>query len=162
MLKKGDQVPNAALQNLTEDGPVNITLQALSAGRTLAIFAVPGAFTPTCSQNHLPGFLAHESALKSAGIDEVVCICVTDFFVMDAWGRDQGVGARITLLADGNGDFTKAADMELDLSAIGLGTRSKRYAMTVRDGMVQNILIEKDVTLAEMSGAPALLSAIAA
>ena len=131
----GDRLPNTTLVKATADGPDQVESESFFAGRRVALFAVPGAFTPTCSAKHLPGFVEKEAALKAKGIDEVACTSVNDAFVMDAWGKSAGAGD-ITLLADGNGDFAKAVGLSLDGSGFGMGTRSQRYSMIVNDGVV--------------------------
>tara|TARA_R110000787_G_scaffold274979_1_gene383233 strand:- start:76014 stop:76496 length:483 start_codon:yes stop_codon:yes gene_type:complete len=141
-IKVGDKVPSATLNIMTEDGPDAITTDDLLAGKTVALFGVPGAFTPTCSAKHVPGFVANAEALKAKGVDAIGCISVNDPFVMGAWGKDQGVGDKVMMLADGSAMFTKAAGLELDLTERGLGVRCQRFAMIVKDGVVQSIEID--------------------
>ena len=119
-----------------------LTTEQLLAGKKVALFAVPGAFTPTCSAKHLPSFKAHVADLKAKGVDTIACVSVNDVFVMKAWGENQGVGPDILMLADGNGDFTKAIGLELDGSRFGMGPRSQRYSMIVDDGVVKELNVE--------------------
>jgi peroxiredoxin len=139
----GDRIPEARLSIMGEAGPRNIDSLNLFRGKRMVVFGVPGAFTPTCSARHLPGFLESADAFLERGIDAIVCLAVNDVFVMDAWGKNQGVGDRILMVADGNGDFTRAAGLELDLTARGFGLRSHRYAMIVEDGVVSAMKLEK-------------------
>ncbi|HET9148188.1 MAG TPA: peroxiredoxin, partial [Acetobacteraceae bacterium] len=132
---------------------------ALFAGKTVVLFAVPGAFTPTCSIKHLPGFLEQYDALKAKGVDEIVCLAVNDVFVMDAWAKSQNIDGRITMLADGSGAFTQALGLELDLVARGLGMRSQRYALIAKDGVVTHLAVESAGGF-EVSRAEAVLEAL--
>lgn len=141
-IKVGDKVPDATLMHMTESGPAPITTQELFGGKKVALFAVPGAFTPTCSAQHLPGFVDHADAIKGKGVDTVACVSVNDAFVMAAWGEDRGVGDKVLMLADGNLDLTAKLGLELDGSKFGLGQRSQRYSMIVDDGVVTNLNIE--------------------
>jgi peroxiredoxin len=141
-IKVGDAIPDVKLKEMGEGGPKDVSIGELTKGRTVVFFAVPGAFTPTCSMKHLPGFVEKSSALRSKGVDEIVCLSVNDPFVMGAWGKDQGAGGKVRMLADGNGEFTRAVGLEMDGSAFGLGKRSQRYAMIVRDGKVKELLVE--------------------
>ena len=141
-IKVGDKVPAATLTTMGPDGPKPIKTDELFAGKTVALFAVPGAFTPTCSVKHLPSFKVHAGDLKSKGVDVIACVSVNDVFVMKAWGENQGVGDDILMLADGNGDFTKALGLGLDASRFGMGPRSQRYSMIVKDGVVTELNVE--------------------
>jgi peroxiredoxin len=141
-IKVGDKVPAATFTTYGPDGPKPITTDELFAGKTVALFAVPGAFTPTCSAKHVPSFKTHAGDLKAKGVDTIACVSVNDVFVMKAWGADQGVGDDILMLADGNGDFTKAIGLELDGSRFGMGSRSQRYSMIVADGVVKELNVE--------------------
>jgi len=125
------------------DGPEPVTTDQLFSGKRVALFAVPGAFTPTCSAKHLPSFKQQADAFKAKGIDSIACTSVNDVFVMNAWGKDQGVDGEMTMLADGNGDFAKAIGLELDAKGFGMGSRSQRYAMVVDNGVVENIFVEQ-------------------
>ena len=138
----GDRLPNTKFVKATADGPDQIESESFFAGRKVALFAVPGAFTPTCSAKHLPGFVEKEAALKAKGVDEIACTSVNDAFVMDAWGKSAGAGD-ITLLADGNGDFAKALGLDADASKFGMGLRSRRYAMLVDDGVVKQLHVDE-------------------
>jgi peroxiredoxin len=138
----GDRVPAGTLKQMTKDGPANVTTDQLFAGRKVVLFSVPGAFTPTCHAKHLPGFVEKLDQLKAKGVDTVACLAVNDVFVMDAWGKASGVGDRILMLADGNAEFTKALGLELDASGFGMGTRGKRFAMIVDDGVVKQLNVE--------------------
>jgi peroxiredoxin len=142
-IKVGDKVPSATFTTFGPDGPGPVTTDELLAGKTVALFAVPGAFTPTCSAKHVPGFKAHAGELKAKGVDTIACVSVNDVFVMKAWGEDQGVGDDILMLADGNGDFTRAIGLELDGSRFGMGQRSQRYSLIAKDGVVTELNIEQ-------------------
>ena len=142
-IKVGDKVPSVTLRHLNAEGGVNaVSSDDYFKGKTVALFAVPGAFTPTCSAKHLPSFKTHAADLKQKGVDTIACVSVNDVFVMKAWGADQGVGDDILMLADGNGDFTKAIGLELDGSRFGMGPRSQRYSMIVADGVVKELNVE--------------------
>jgi peroxiredoxin len=149
MIKIGDKLPAGKLQEFVEVegngcsiGPNAFEVEQLVAGKTIAIFALPGAYTPTCSAKHVPGYVEHADALKAAGADEVWCISVNDAFVMGAWGRDQKTGGKVRMMADGSADFTKALGLTLDLTARGMGLRSNRYSMLVKDGVVATLNVE--------------------
>ena len=142
-IKVGDKLPQATFTVMGADGPKPLASDELFGGKTVALFAVPGAFTPTCSAKHLPGFKAKAAELKAKGVDTIACVSVNDVFVMNAWGKDQGVGEDIIMLADGNGAFTKAVDLELDGSRFGMGPRSQRYSMVVEDGVVKELNVEE-------------------
>ena len=159
-IKVGDRLPEATFKVKIENGIEDVTTSQLCAGRTVVIFAVPGAFTPTCHLKHVPNFLAHLEALGAKGVDEVVCVAVNDPFVMEAWGEATGATGRIRMLADGNATFTRAIGMDFDGSAIGLGTRSKRYAMLVRDGVVEILNVEDNPGEMEASAAEKILDAL--
>ncbi|MGK0168476.1 MAG: peroxiredoxin [Gammaproteobacteria bacterium] len=139
----GQKIPSATLTQMTDDGPKPITTDDLFGGKKVVLFAVPGAFTPTCSASHLPGFLANADAISAKGVDTVACVSVNDVFVMKAWGESQGVGAKVMMLADGAGDFAKAMGLEFDLSARGLGVRSQRYSLVAEDGVVTALNVEE-------------------
>ena len=142
-VKVGDKLPQAKFTTMGPDGPKPVTTDEVFKGKTVALFAVPGAFTPTCSAKHLPGFKEQAAALKAKGIDAIACVSVNDVFVMDAWGKSQNVGSDILMLADGNGDFAKAVGLELDASSFGMGPRSQRYSMVVKDGVVTQLNVEQ-------------------
>jgi len=159
-IKVGDTLPEATFTTMTAQGPTPRTTAEAFGGKTVALFAVPGAFTPTCHANHLPTFLAQADALRAKGVDEIACIAVNDVFVLDAWSKATTAGSDIQMLADGSADFTKATGMELDLTERGLGMRSKRYAMLVEDGTVKTLLVEDNPGEAVKSTADALLAAM--
>ncbi len=141
-IKVGDRVPSATLKQMTKEGPGNITTDEVFKGKTVVLFSVPGAFTPTCHAKHLPGFLQRLDELKAKGVDTVACLAVNDVFVMDAWGKAGGVGDKIVMLADGNAEFSRALGLELDASAFGMGIRGKRFALVAVDGVVKTLEIE--------------------
>ncbi|WP_138380783.1 peroxiredoxin [Luteithermobacter gelatinilyticus] len=138
----GDKIPEATLIEMTADGPVKRTTSEIFGGRKVVLFSVPGAFTPTCSAKHLPGFVSHAAAFKEKGVDEIVCIAVNDAFVMGAWGKDQNAEGKVTLLADGNAEFTRALGLEMDASGYGMGLRGQRFAMIVEDGVIKQLNVE--------------------
>jgi peroxiredoxin len=142
-IKVGDKLPNLTITQATAEGPKPVSTDELFKGKTVALFAVPGAFTPTCSAKHLPGFKQQAPTLKGKGVDAIACISVNDPFVMRAWGEDQAVGEDVLMLADGNGEFTKAVGLEMDGSKFGLGQRSQRYSMIVKDGVVSTLNVEE-------------------
>jgi glutaredoxin/glutathione-dependent peroxiredoxin len=142
-LKVGDTLPSATFMTPTAEGPAPMTSDALFKGKRVALFAVPGAFTPTCSAKHLPGFKEHAAELKAKGVDAIACVSVNDVFVMKAWGKDQGITDEVLMLADGNGDFTKAIGLDFDGSKFGMGPRSQRYSMIVKDGVVEQLNVEQ-------------------
>ena len=156
----GDKLPDATFKVRTPDGLKDVTTQELTAARKVILFAVPGAFTPTCHAKHVPSYLAHLDALKAKGIAEVACVAVNDAFVLDAWAKATGADGKITLLSDGNGTFTKAIGLDFDGSGFGLGTRSKRYSMLVDNGVVKALHIEESPGVMEVSGADHLLAAL--
>ena len=159
-IKVGDKVPSATLSHMTADGPAEITTDQLFSGKKVVLFALPGAFTPTCSAKHVPGFLKNAQALKGKGVDTIACLSVNDAFVMGAWSKDQGVGDNILMLADGSGAFTKAVGLELDLTARGMGVRSHRYAMVVEDGVVKSLDVEENPGGLDVSSAESVLAAL--
>ncbi|HEX7637186.1 MAG TPA: peroxiredoxin [Burkholderiaceae bacterium] len=149
MIKVGDKLPTATLKEFIEVetegcslGPNNVELPAAAAGRTVALFALPGAFTPTCSAKHVPGYVAEFDALRAAGVDEIWCVSVNDAFVMGAWARDQKTAGKVRMLGDGSAAFTNAVGLPLDLTANGMGVRSQRYSMLVVDGVVRTLNVE--------------------
>ncbi len=155
-IKKGDKIPAAKFTHMTADGPKEITSDELFGGKKVLLFALPGAFTPTCSAAHLPGFVANADKIKAKGVDDIVCLSVNDAFVMDAWGKSQNAD-EIHMVADGNGDFARAAGLVLDLTARGMGVRSQRYAMIVDDGTVTDVAVEAPGKF-EVSGAEAMMA----
>ena len=143
MIKVGDKIPSVTLMEKQEGGPKPVKTDDLFAGKKVVVFALPGAFTPTCSAKHVPGFVQNIEALKAKGVDEVACVSVNDAFVMGAWGKDQKAGDKVHMLADGNGDFTRAMGLEMDGSKFGMGKRSQRYAMIVDGGVIKELFVEK-------------------
>ncbi|MEZ5775570.1 MAG: peroxiredoxin [Hyphomicrobiaceae bacterium] len=156
----GERLPDQTFKIMKGGQPADVRTSAIFAGRTVALFAVPGAYTPTCHLKHLPGFLANVDAFKQKGVDEVACTSVNDIFVLTQWAKDTGSDGRILMLADGGGAFAKAIGMDLDLGAFGLGLRSKRYAMLVKDGVVAALNIEENAGVADVSSAERLLEAL--
>ena len=159
MIKQGDTVPSVKLMTATADGPREISTDEIFGGKKVVLFAVPGAFTPTCSARHLPGFVANLEAFHAKGIDTIVCMAVNDPFVMGAWAKSQDIGPEIVMLADGSGQFTKSLGLELDLVARGLGVRSQRFAMVAENGVVTYLAVEKPGDF-DVSRAEAVLAAI--
>ena len=159
-IKVGDRLPDAKFRVMGPDGPAVKTTDEVFKGKTVVLFAVPGAFTPTCSNNHLPGFLKNADAFKAKGVDTIAVTGVNDVFVFDAWKKATGAGGKIEFLADGSADFAKALDLSLDGSAGGLGIRSKRYAMLVENGVVKKLNIEDAPGKCDISGGQALLGQI--
>ena len=159
-IKVGDRLPEATFRVPTSDGPVPKTTTELFAGKTIAMFAVPGAFTPTCHRNHMPGFVTNAETIKAKGVDAIYCVSVNDPFVMKAWAESTGAPGKVEVLSDGGAEFTKAIGLEIDLSGGGMGIRSKRYSMLVKDGVVTSLNIEETPGKAELSGAEALLKII--
>lgn len=151
-IQQGDRLPEATLHTMRDGRPTAITTSELFSGKKVVMFAVPGAFTPTCSEAHLPGYVVQADAIKAKGIDDIICVAVNDAFVMGAWGKAGNADA-LTMVGDGNGDFTKAIGLEMDGSGFGLGTRSQRYAMVIEDGVVNTLAVEAggqlDVSSAE-------------
>src|ERR1700745_3012832 len=141
-IKVGDRVPNGSFTVMTGDGPKPLTTDEVFKGKKVVLFAVPGAFTPTCHKNHLPGFLNNADAIKAKGVDAIAVTAVNDVFVMTEWKKASGAEGKIEFLADGNGDFAKAVDLTMDASAGGLGLRSKRYSMLIEDGVVKQLNVE--------------------
>jgi len=139
----GDRLPEATLMKATSEGPKPVNVSEVFKGKTVALFAVPGAFTPTCSARHLPGFVENLETLKSKGVDTVACISVNDAFVMGAWAGSQEGADQILMLADGNGEFTRAVGLTMDAKGFGMGERSQRYSMLVKDGVVEQLNIEQ-------------------
>jgi len=158
-IKVGDTIPSMKLMVATADGPKEISTDEIFKGKKVVLFAVPGAFTPTCSAKHLPGFVQNADALKAKGVDTIACIAVNDVFVMGAWGKDQGTDDKVTMLADGAAQFAKAIGLELDLNARGMGWRSQRYALVAEDGKVTHLGVEAPGGF-EVSKAEAILAAL--
>ncbi|CAM8653959.1 MULTISPECIES: peroxiredoxin [Sphingobium] len=141
-ISKGDRLPSTTFTQMTENGPEAVLSDEYFAGKTVAIFSVPGAFTPTCSAKHLPGFIDKSEALQAKGVDEIACTAVNDAFVMGAWGKSAGAEGKVTMLADGNGDFAQAVGLIMDGSKFGLGQRGQRFSMIVKDGVVAELNVE--------------------
>jgi len=152
----GDRIPNVVMNEMTGDGPAEISSEELFGGKKVVLFALPGAFTPTCSASHLPGFVANADKLKDKGADDIVCLSVNDAWVMDAWGKQQNAD-EIRMVADGSANFTQAVGLELDRTAGGMGMRSQRYAMIVEDGVVTALNVEEPGKF-EQSSAEAMLA----
>jgi peroxiredoxin (alkyl hydroperoxide reductase subunit C) len=158
-IQVGDSIPSMSLMQGTAEGPKEITTEALFGGKTVVVFGVPGAFTPTCSAKHLPGYVQNAAALRAKGVDTIVCMATNDAFVMGAWGKEQGVGEDVVMLADGSAAFTKALGLELDLTARGMGLRCQRFAMVVKDGRVSHVATEAPGAF-EVSKAETILAAL--
>jgi peroxiredoxin (alkyl hydroperoxide reductase subunit C) len=158
MIKVGDKVPNTRVKHMTSNGPAEISTDELFKGKTVVVFGLPGAFTPTCSAKHVPGYLAKSADLKAKGVDTIACLSVNDAFVMGAWGKDQRVEDKILMLADGSAQLTKALGLELDLTPHGMGVRSKRFAMVVKDGVVKHIAIEENPGALDVSAAEKMMA----
>jgi peroxiredoxin (alkyl hydroperoxide reductase subunit C) len=158
-IKVGETIPSMKLMMVTPEGPKETTTDEIFKGKKVVLFAVPGAFTPTCSAKHLPGFVQNADAIKAKGVDTIACISVNDAFVMQAWGKDQGVDDKILMLADGAANFAKALGLELDLNARGMGWRSQRYALVAENGVVKSLSVEAPGGF-EVSKAEAVLSAL--
>ena len=141
-IQVGDKIPATNFRYVSPEGPKEISSDELFGGKKVVLFAVPGAFTPACSQRHLPGYVDKASELKAKGIDQIACVAVNDAFVMGAWGRDQKAGGKVRMLADGSADYTKALGLELDLGARGLGLRCQRFSMLIDDGVVKQLNLE--------------------
>jgi glutaredoxin/glutathione-dependent peroxiredoxin len=156
-IKVGDKLPNATFRIMTAEGPKPKTTDEIFKGKKVALFAVPGAFTPTCNNLHMPSFLNNAAAIKGKGVNTIAVTGVNDVFVMEAWKKSTGADGKVDFLADGNGDFAKAIDMAFDASGNGLGTRSKRYSMLVDDGVVKSLNIEDAPGKCDISGGDALL-----
>jgi peroxiredoxin len=142
-IKEGDKIPSMKLKHMTANGPADVSTDEIFAGKKVALFSVPGAFTPTCSAKHLPGYVQKAEALKAKGINTIACMAVNDAFVMDAWGKAQNVGDKVVMLADGSAAFAKALGLELDLTAMGLGMRGRRFSMIVDNGVVKKLNLEE-------------------
>jgi peroxiredoxin len=159
-LTVGDSIPDVKLMTLTAEGPQPVRSGDVLGQGKVVLFAVPGAFTPTCNDHHLPGFVMQADEILAKGVDRIACIAVNDMFVMNSWGNAQGTGDKILMLSDGNGEFAAAAGMELDLSGIGLGTRSQRYAAILQDGVVQEMFLEPNPGKVDVSGSDQVLKAL--
>ncbi len=158
-IQVGDKIPAVTFKTLTSEGMSDLTTADIFSGKKVVLFAVPGAFTPTCSNNHLPGFVENADAILAKGVDTIACISVNDPFVMSAWGQERGVGDKVLMVADGNGDFTRAVGLEMDGSGFGLGARCQRYALVAEDGVVTHLAVEEPMKF-EVSKAEAILSVL--
>ena len=158
-IKVGDKIPSVKIKHMTKDGVKDITTDEIFGGKKVALFALPGAFTPTCSAKHLHGFVQNAGAIKGKGVNTIACLAVNDAFVMDAWGKNQNVGDNVLMLADGNAELTKALGLEMDGSGYGMGTRSRRYSMLVDSGVVKQLNVEKPGAF-EVSNAETMLKQI--
>jgi peroxiredoxin len=159
-VKVGDKVPSATLMRKTADGVEPVSTDEFFAGKKVVMFSVPGAFTPTCSAKHLPGFVMNAAAIRSKGVDAVACVSVNDAFVMDAWGKDQSVGDKVAMLADGSAKFAKAMGLDMDLTERGLGVRGRRYAMVVENGVIKNLFVEPSPGDFDVSSAEHVLGSL--
>lgn len=142
-IKVGDKLPEATFRVMKDGKPADLSVSDLTKGKKVALFAVPGAFTPTCSARHLPGYKEKAAEMRAKGVDAIACVAVNDVFVMNAWGKDQQVGDDVLMLSDGNGDFARALGLEMNASGFGMGSRSQRYSMIVEDGVVKQLNVEK-------------------
>jgi len=158
-IKAGTKIPASSLKTMSAEGMQTITTDELFKGKKVVLFALPGAFTPTCSAKHLPSFVQLADKIRAKGVDTIACLSVNDAFVMDAWGKNQNVGDKVTMLADGNGDFTKAVGLTMDGTGYGMGVRSQRYAMVVDNGVVKTLNIEAPGAY-EVSSAEAILKTL--
>jgi glutaredoxin/glutathione-dependent peroxiredoxin len=141
-IKAGDRMPAGTLKTMTKDGPKDVSTDELFKGKKVVLFSVPGAFTPTCDAKHLPGFVQHAADIKGKGVGTIACMAVNDVFVMNAWGKHANVGDKVLMLADGNGDYSKALGLELDGRGFGMGTRGQRFAIVVQDGVAEQVNVE--------------------
>ena len=155
-IKIGDMIPAVQLKTMSSDGMKNVGTDEIFKGKKVVLFALPGAFTPTCSAKHLPGFVQHAEKIKAKGVDTIACLSVNDAFVMDAWGKAQNTGDKVMMLADGNGDFSKAVGLTMDGTGYGMGLRASRYAMLVDDGTVKALNVEAPGAF-EVSSAEAVM-----
>lgn len=159
-IKVGDKLPDATFTTMTAEGPKPMTTAEVFGGKKVALFAVPGAYTPTCHKAHMPGFVSRAAELKAKGFDTIACTAANDIFVLSAWSKDTGADGKIVMLADGSADFAKKIGLEIDLTARGMGVRSQRYAMAVENGVVKVLNIEDAPGKAEVSSAETLCSMI--
>jgi peroxiredoxin len=158
-IEVGQKVPSVKIKQKTQEGVKDVSTDEYFAGKKVVVFGLPGAFTPTCSAKHLPGFIEKNADLKAKGVDKIACVSVNDAFVMDAWGKAQGADGKVDMLADGNGDLTRALGLEMDGTGYGMGKRSKRYAMVVDNGVVKAVSIEQPGQF-EVSSAEAVLKGL--
>ncbi len=158
-ISAGQKMPSGVFGVMTDAGPGAISSDDLFSGKKVVLVSVPGAFTPTCSMNHLPGFVDHAAALKAKGVDTIACMAVNDVFVMDAWGKDRGAGDDVMMLADGNGEYARALGLEMDATGFGMGMRGQRFAIIVDDGVATHVAVEAPGKL-DVSKAEAILGAL--
>ena len=158
-ISAGEKMPKGTFGVMTDAGPGAMTTDELFSGKKVVLVSVPGAFTPTCSMNHLPGFVDQAAELKNKDVDTIACMAVNDVFVMDAWGKDRGVGDNVVMLADGNAEYAKALGLEMDASGFGMGTRGQRFAIIVDDGVATHVAVEAPGQF-EVSKAEAILAAL--
>ena len=158
-IQAGEKMPEGTFGVMTDGGPGAISTDELFSGKKVVLVSVPGAFTPTCSMNHLPGFVDHADAIRGKGVDTIACMAVNDVFVMDAWGKDRGVGDNVVMLADGNGEYAKALGLEMDATGFGMGHRGQRFAIIVDDGVASHVAVEAAGQF-EVSKAESILSAL--
>ena len=156
-IKVGDKIPSVKLKHMTAEGVKDITTDELFKGKTVVLFSVPGAFTPSCDARHLPGFVQLADQIRAKGVDTVACMAVNDVFTMSAWGKAQGVGDKVLMLADGNGEYARALGLEFDARSFGMGTRGQRFAIVVRDGTAARVDVEQPGQF-KVSAAEAILS----
>jgi glutaredoxin/glutathione-dependent peroxiredoxin len=160
-IAKGEKMPSGSFGVMTDAGPGTMTTDELFAGKKVVLISVPGAFTPTCSMNHLPGFIDHADEIRAQGVDTIACMAVNDVFVMHAWGKDRGAGEDVVMLADGNGDYVRALGLEMDASGFGMGQRGQRFAIVVDDGVATHVAVEQPGKF-EVSKADAILGQLTA
>ena len=158
-IQEGEKIPSVKLKTMVDGQMQDITTEEIFGGKKVVLFAVPGAFTPTCSMQHLPGYIEKAAEIKAKGVDTIACVSVNDAFVMDSWGKEKGAGEKVQMLADGNGDFAKAIGLDFDGSGIGFGLRSQRYAMVIEDGTVTGLHVEQPMKF-EVSSAEAVLGTL--
>lgn len=158
-IQAGEKMPSGVFGVMTESGPGAVSTDELFAGKKVVLVSVPGAFTPTCSANHLPGFVEHADAILGKGVDTIACMAVNDVFVMHAWGQDRGVGDKVVMLADGNGEYAKALDLEMDGTGFGMGIRGQRFAIVVDDGVATHVAVEEPGQF-EVSKAESVLASL--
>ena len=158
-IQAGEKMPTGVFGVMTGEGPGAMSTDELFSGKKVVLVSVPGAFTPTCSMNHLPGFVDHADAIRGKGVDTVACMAVNDVFVMDAWGKDRGVGDNVVMLADGNGEYTRALGLEMDATGFGMGHRGQRFAIVVEDGVASHVAVEAPGAF-EVSKAESILDAL--
>ena len=159
-IKVGDKVPSGNFGVMKSEGPGSVSSDDLFKGKTVVLFSVPGAFTPTCSKTHLPGFVKNAGAIRAKGVDTIACLAVNDVFVMDAWGKSSGAEGKVLMLADGNAAYTKALGLELDASGFGMGTRGQRFAMVVKNGVVDRLQVEPSARQCTISGGESILAGL--